>query len=343
MQDSIIYKSVRRSNRNLLLTSLVCLIFTVGMAVFSSVPYFSAKFADPTPIGLDELTALEVSNAPLYFREVTGDFTLDTGYYEYTEENGIEISRDAYFGLTLVGDYAVLVRTETFVNENQTTFVGTFVKPDSIQREIFDDLLLEIPELGDFLIPLVLDTVDEEVNWYGGAIVLAVLGAISIIGLIVFVRRTVNPANHPNLKHLKRYGEVEQVVQSIESDRMLGETPVTQKVSLTHRWVLYHNGGAFEAAQLDSVVWVYKMVTQHRTNGIPTGKSYKAFICDVYGRMIEIPGKEDTINNILTSVATRAPWAILGYTDEIKAAWEQDRQQILSAVQQRKTQLRQAQ
>jgi hypothetical protein len=207
------------------------------------------------------------------------------------------------------------------------------VKPTSVQREIFDDFRREVPDQVENLIPLVLDNIDKQWQWYGGAAVLVILALGGLWGVITFVQRSSNPQNHPTMKKLARFGEIDQVAESIEAelDSLIDEVG---KLKLTRNWVVYATGSSFDAIPYRDLVWVYKMIKK----GKYSTKSYFAHIADKHGTLLEVPAKEPQVDTMLQGILGRIPWILAGYSDDIKQAWNRDRQQLVAAVEQRKAQ-----
>jgi hypothetical protein len=77
-------------------------------------------------------------------------------------------------------------------------------------------------------------------------------------------------------------------------------------------------------------------VTQHRTNGIPTGKTYTALVFNRYGGNISISGKEKFVNEIIQAVLRFAPGTVMGYSDEIVNFWKTNLAGFAKAVDQRR-------
>jgi hypothetical protein len=83
-------------------------------------------------------------------------------------------------------------------------------------------------------------------------------------------------------------------------------------------------------------MWLYKKVTQHRTNGIPTGKTYAALIWDRYGTCITFAGKEKVVDQALGDILGRSPGAVAGYSSDIEKMYKANRQGFVAAVEQRR-------
>lgn len=333
MSSSTIYKSVNASNRNLIILSILALAIAIGVGVYSSLPYFMAKFSEPTILDEAALAALTDESAPLYFQQIKAEYVFDAGYEEYTRYDDGRERTDAYFAAAWVGDALVMVRLKNPVDDTQTVYTGAFVRPSDIQREIFDDIQSEAPDLVEDLVPLVLDTIDKEFQWYGGAAILGVLALGGIGGIMTFVQRSTNPSSHPIMKKLAPYGDVDTVIDSIEKE--LGSMPdEVGKLKLTRNWLIHKNGANFEAIPYRDLLWAYKFIQKGKYNT----KTYFAYICDKHGKLVTVQAKEEQVNIMLEAIMSRAPWIIGGYSDDVKKAWDTDRQQLVAAVEQRKAQ-----
>lgn len=333
MDSSMIYKTIRRSNTQIIILSIIALAIAIGVGVTFSLPYFLGKFAGPTEITTKELLSLTADSPTLYFRQVTGNSMTDTYYYEETvdEKTGRQVSIDAYFGgLEIEPGLWLLVRNPATIDPGQTTYVGGLTPiTDSVAREVTG---LAASENNVEMLPVMLDMVDQQLNWFGGAAVLLILLLGGIWGVLTFIGRSSNPGNHPTLKKLGKFGEVDTVVDSIEKE--LNSMPdEVGKLKLTKNWLVYATGSSFDAIPYRDLVWTYKMVTKGRY-----GTTYATHIADKHGTMLTVQDKEDKVNTMLQAVMARAPWIMGGYSEDIKKAWNRDRQQLVAAVEQRKAQ-----
>jgi hypothetical protein len=83
-------------------------------------------------------------------------------------------------------------------------------------------------------------------------------------------------------------------------------------------------------------MWVYKKVTSHSVNFIPTGKSYELALHDKLGRERTIKLSEGEVNDTIVKIAGHAPWAVVGFDPEIKTMWDKQRDEFYAMVEQRK-------
>jgi hypothetical protein len=340
--NSQIYEIVKHSNTRLALLSLIGFIIVAGLIYyFFSSPYWLAQLRDPILIADKELAALP-NNTTLYNHSVSGSDMFDIGFEEYTydEDTGRRISTDAYFGILQISfDEFLLVRTKDVIDEKVTDYTGVIIPiPDNMQREVVNALLadLEKEDITDIIIlPILFDTLHDDSMWYVGTAVLIALALLPLWGFITLMKRG-NPLKHPVLKKLGRFGEVEMVVDSIEKDRTMGEESVG-KLYLTRNWAFTKSAISFDAMSLRDVVWTYPNVTQHRTNGIPTGKSYSLYIYDKHGVALIVADKEQEVTAMLQAIMARAPWVVAGYSNQTHNIWKQNPSALIAEVERRRT------
>ena len=92
--------------------------------------------------------------------------------------------------------------------------------------------------------------------------------------------------------------------------------------------------------RLEDLAWAYKKVTQHRTNFVPTGKTFEAVLWDRYGNNVEVQLSDADVNALLTLVMERVPWCVGGYDPELLKFWNTDRNGFLAAVDARRKEVK---
>ncbi|MBD2137524.1 hypothetical protein H6F32_07990 [Anabaena sp. FACHB-1237] len=112
-----------------------------------------------------------------------------------------------------------------------------------------------------------------------------------------------------------------------------------ENLIITAGWLIQKNIYNVELFKLQEIAWVYAKITQHRTNGIPTGKTYAAVVMDKGGKTLEVSAKEEEVQTILVEIIERVPWVIAGYSEELKSMWRKDQTLFLSILQQRRVQM----
>lgn len=341
MRSNFIYGIIWRANLlRIVLASLGLIAIVLAMSAARN-PYINLLTGPFEKTPQDILNITDLKEVQEYYVTITGEEALDTGYYYSSKLWGIfETTYDSFIGLVLE-DRLLLVRVSGDPTET-ITYTGALrtISPE-IQREVLDDLEREYPELSGIFLPFLLDTSSFVVD-VGLPLAAGSIAALAALGLLLYTLLGMNDGkNHPIMRSLAPYGDPEQVAEDIAQELELEHLILSKHTHLTRRWLIHRTSTSLAATRIIDIAWMYTGVTQHRTNGIPTGKTFKAFIYDRHGKKIEINGKKEAhVIEIIEAVAKRAPWAIMGYTKDIERVWNKDRAQILAAVDERKQELK---
>lgn len=344
-----IYQSVSRSNRNTAILSLLAIIIAVAAFVLGSSKFALSYFGAPKTIDEDFLTtvdpaqkefpdSLDAAALPLYKVQISGDEMFDSGMYETTTStrNGVETgsSTSAYFGILTVGDHYLLVKTPGIIQEKVTDYQGVLLPytTDEVGRDVYNDIIKEVPDAKDVLVPLMLDTGYDTMPWFLGLGVEGLFLLGGLFGLGTVMSRS-NPNNHPILKRLSRFGDIESVMAEIDNEIMQAQPENVDKLQFTRSWVIFKNGNDMQFARISDVMWVYKHITQTRY-----GKNYATYVWDRSGQLLNVPGKEKNVDAMIVAVLQRAPWAIAGYNKDVESSWNKDRAGFIRTVDDRRTQ-----
>jgi hypothetical protein len=82
---------------------------------------------------------------------------------------------------------------------------------------------------------------------------------------------------------------------------------------LTNKFLFRNNFFSIEIYPLSQLNWIYKKVTRHSINFIPTGKTYN-IVLHFSSRVIEVSGSEEWIDSLLLLFFSLCPTAKFGYT-----------------------------
>lgn len=337
MTSDFVTNIVNRSNRNLLLRSLLGIVILVVAGVFFS-NYLYNFISGPFTVEKDQLIqAKSLGDLKQQFITVKGDEEIvDTGY-QYVTGSGSDEKIESYYEALVLDDKLLLVKSGSLL-EGQTTVTGGLTElPSDVQREVIADLEREYPNLKDTFLPFMLDTGNYRLPGFIGLAVAAVVLVLVAIGLGRYFGRVSDPAKHPIMKSLNRFGDANNVAQQIEME-MAQEPPKVGNMRMGRNWLIQATGSSMNATRYNDVMWAYKQITQHRTNGIPTGKTFSAMIFDRHGSMMLVSGKEKLIDETLQEVARRAPGSVVGFSKEIQDMWKSKRAEFVAAVDQRRQQ-----
>lgn len=337
VKDGIVGKAIGRTNRNILLASILAIILVIGF-IAVGFNYWSTLLGGPRTPTHDELTnKVKIDFLPT-FVTVSGE-AIDTGYEQYViEDDGSRTTENYYIAILLDNDKILL--TETRSSEIFDSYTGALINvPSDIQLEVIGDIVREYPDLDGYFLPVMMTLDDHRTAGYIALVVMAIMFFAALYRIFNVMGRKADITKHPIMKSLGRYGEPELIVKEIEGEMALGSEKYG-KLQVTPKWAVCSTATTFEAMRMKDIVWMYKMITQHRINGIPTGKTYQAMFYDKHGKKMTVPGKQDVVDSILEGVYRHAPWIIAGHSPDLQKAWndKQGRTEMIAAVEQRQNQ-----
>ena len=331
MWENFIGRQIRRANRNLLLTNLV-LLGIIAAVAFSQYRYLNNWFRgtaaiDPAAIAqLQSADDLQRNFVKFDVKEV-----FPSGFQEVEQENGKTTSVKADYLLAWVANRALVLKAKP--NSTNTHLEGALVP---LTKEVQDGLKQELPpERQNVLLPFMLDTVDYRDDGYWLLGIGIPLLALCIWNLAKWSQRTSDFASHPIVKMIGGEPAVIQYGQQLDMEMTAGGEKFGA-TTLTQNWVVVPFFFGAHLARLDDMVWVYKKITKHSVNFIPTGKTYAATLWSRTGKMTSVAGKEAQVDKLLATVASRAPWVVGGFSAELEKAWQKDRAGFIAAVDQRR-------
>jgi hypothetical protein len=109
---------------------------------------------------------------------------------------------------------------------------------------------------------------------------------------------------------------------------------------ITPQWLVHPQTYGMNIVRLDRLMWVYKKVTSHSVNFIPTGKSYELLMHDNFGQEHTIEMSEQQVHETIEQINGSAPWAVVRFSDEIKGLWDKQRDDFYALVAERKQELK---
>jgi hypothetical protein len=183
--------------------------------------------------------------------------------------------------------------------------------------------------------PLMLDTDDlgtAETYLVYTLLVLAVFGTIGWTGW----RRLSGRTMHPAVKRASGCGEPHEVSARIEHECQHATRLKMKRWRLTDNFRVHNSLFGFDVVRLDDLVWAYPAVVRTRYGGvIPMGKSHSAAMHFLDGET-KARGNRKAVAQMLDAVRARAPWALMGYSDELSKVWKSEQQTFIAEVLKRK-------
>jgi hypothetical protein len=332
--DTWIHQMVaKRARRGVATCGLV--LACIAVFLVSQHRYINNFLRGPFGVTQAELDAItDVSTAPRYFVHVAGSKAIDTGIQQVTTRKsyGVETSRSVsatYYAL-VVGDRFLIVKS---AERMPLTVEGALTRmPASLEGHLFNT-----PQMQGIRPRCYPYYVDNESFRLPGYIAIACLLVLAFL-LVKFglpawrYRRDVS--SHPLVKRVAAWGDPLGIAlearREADSPRYKGGGWL-----VADKYLIRSTFFVFDVLRISDLLWAYKKVTKHTVYFIPTGKTY-ACILACYGGSAEITGKEAAADAILRFAGERSPWAIFGFSEELKRLFSKSTREFCAAVEQRK-------
>ena len=122
---------------------------------------------------------------------------------------------------------------------------------------------------------------------------------------------------------LSESGDLE--VEAEKAERFYESAPETSGVKMDRNYVFFQNGAESILLRPWDVAWAYQSTTQHRRNGIPTGKTYAAILRTMDGKQYTLGMAEAAVQTLLETMSTALPGVVLGYDEELARLYKNNR------------------
>jgi len=339
MWDDFISRQIRRTNRNLLISGTVILVF-LGAILFACWRDTYNFVFGPFPTPTSELVMIGNPDIPKrYFLKVQGDESFTTGMQEVDANNHDKIRAEII--ALAVSDRLLLVKAPSA--QEQVQFTGTLAAiPAEVSNGVVHQWDTKHPDKKGVFLPFMLDATgfrgkSDNLLAAAGGLLFAIFG-VALVGIPL--RRLIQPDKHPLLIHLAKFGNLQEIRMRIDSElRSEGGGEKFGSMQITTNWLVSAMSYKTSVMATKDVVWAYPKVTKHYTNGIPTGTSYSAIIRDSKGQSLEISGKKDSVPKLLESLQRRMPWVLLGFNKELDTMWLKQKPKFFQLMEQRRAKL----
>ena len=331
--EGFIGNQVRRANNRLLIANL-CVLAFVAVLLGANWNYMNNWFRGTAPTDPAQIAKLKSADE-LARNFVSFDVpeVFESGYQEVEQDDSGKVtSVKADFLVTWVGDRALVVKAKQ--GSKAKHLEGALVE---VPGDVITGLRKELPpERQAVLLPFMLDTVDYRENGYWFLGLSLPLLALAVWNLAKWAQRTSDFTAHPIVKSLGGQQAVIQYGAQLDTE-MSGGGEKFGASTLTASWVVAPYYFGTHLARIEDLVWVYKKITRHSVNFIPTGKTYEAVLWSRNGKMTSVSGKEAQVDKLLGTIANRVPWVAAGFSAQLDAAWKKDRAGFVAAIDQRRS------
>ena len=327
-------KRARRQTLAWTLTFLAGIIFAC-----LNIRYVKNFLAGPYPLQPDALAQItDADTTPVYFVSVAGEKAVDTGIQEVetTTNNGVkEGSRvtAGYYAL-LLGDHFLIVKSP---NQPPNSISGELKPfPPDLSGQLFSGA--DGQQLQTRSYPFFLDSEGFRYPGYWGiGIAWLFVGLFWKFGKPASIRWR-DVTKHPVVKRLEQWGDPNGVSADIQSELANSVLDKSGAIILTNKYLVHQSFFSFNILRFDDLLWAYKKVTQKSTYFIPTGKTFEG-ILTFYGGRETFSGNEHEVDKALSLARNRAPWAIIGYSEEINKLFNSRTSEFCEAVESRRQEL----
>ena len=203
---------------------------------------------------------------------------------------------------------------------------------DRVKEDLLRPLATEDADLAREVLPFTLNAADYRSNGYTMLMIGLPLLALALWNCLKAMRRISEIQLSPVWKHVAVYGNAEQLSQQIEAELQPAMIRKYGKLQIAQQWMVRRKTFSTWVSPIGDLVWVYKKVTKHSVNFIPTGKTYAVVLVGRHRQRIEEQMKEKAVNEMLADLTMRVPWILFGFTKDLEKAWQKDPAGVIAAV-----------
>ncbi len=358
MHESFIFKQIQRGNRNLVIFSLFWIFFAVAGLIYKNNFFkhlFTSKITPPSEVY--ELKDEQSSKGKFVRLEANEIFNLF--YVEYEQQEGSKSSQTdlAQFWAVMISPSADknIAAVNTPV-EKKILIVKFDIKDPRVKDHLENTEFLELVgkaqrlegELQPFptylksyanknfkdlpLVPVMLDTRNQRLDSYLTLGIGVLVLSAGFWGLYLAYRRSKDPSLHPISRAIAKVDTFDVVVNKIEAEMQRPDVNHIGPFTISKSWFFRKYLFGAHVLYLPDLVWVYKQVTQHRHNGIPSGKTYELICWKRDGSKLALHTRKKQSDQVLEALIQKVPYVIYGFSEELKKTWASNRADMIAAI-----------
>jgi hypothetical protein len=346
MRTTYIGRQIRRANRNLVVINALLLAGVVVMFAVTAT-YWLNFLAGPFEMTRDEVVALpNAERLSRYYVHLDGDQVVPAigRHIEKEVDNRTKQEKSrrvtAEFAALAMGEKALVVKHDPGDLLDRSVTGKLVTTPTEVRGQIVQPIEQEEKQPGLFL-PVMLDATGFRGPGYlmlGLGVPVALLAAWNLTRA---ASRNSDPEKHPVARRLLKYGVPGEVAEQIDAEvTAAGDAATVGSATFTKSWLLVPTTYGVTVRHLGEAVWSYKSTTQHRVNGIPTGKTYAGVCYFADGTRETVSMKSERLaETFVKAVWERVPWMFVGFDERLQKSWKKKRGEVLAALEARKQQL----
>ncbi len=342
MEGTIIWRHIQKFNQKLWRHNLIGIALLLGLGCLQY-RYLYNCFLGAQKIDTEQLVKLESADRiDRNFVTFTADRVIDTGINKISinKKTQVETIYKKYAIAMLDRDKAILIETQPEDNLKNLTFSGKLSEiVDGSHLDVFNRVTNDRPNLKGKISLLILESGNYKSSL--NELLIFIVGGLSLCSWNLYKAqvRTSNPRKHPIYSSLLQYADGDVLVNSI--DREIKNIYGIQELEaitlfVTPSWLLFPQIYNLQIIKLDRLVWVFKKVTRHSVNFIPTGKTYAIVLYDRFGKERIFSMSEGEVDRAINQINIYAPWVVEGFSPETKKMWDKHRESFYAMVERRK-------
>lgn len=348
---------IQEIKKKSLMKSLIgaAVLFAIAIAIVFIVFGDQVKLLTPAK-NLDELTVEDLKVG----MHVKGEIPYIIDYFAYLEDNGSTIETSYFIPMGEEGTICLIARGTTMKNAERTMEAtwnyidnedvafesipsfqinGVLKGLTSEDYQYFKEYTSELDaEDAAYIFPygvycgIGAGSLSNDYFW---AIVVIVV--IVIIGAFALYYGIAGKSVAEIEKYCKKQTDPAYALDRIEQFYNMG-TPVAG-FRAGDEFFLAIRGTTTYFAESNQILWAYQKTTQHRTNGIPTGKTYSVLMKLANGGQLDIPMKKEAeCQEALEYICKTMPYVIVGYDDDLVAMYAKNKDEMIRIVGERRAQ-----
>jgi hypothetical protein len=343
-KNGFVAKNIARCSRNALLACVLTIVAVIGGFVLNSRYLYNAAFGAFAVTNEDVQFGKNPPDSFRYYLHINSEEVFDTGTRYVMQEAGRAETVSYKYVALQVGDKLLLAKVDPDSNlvdgAKNVPVNGAIERMDSTESEkVLQPIFKEQPELRSEFLPYLLDArggfrTPAFIGVGIGAVLLLVAGGF----LLSVLDKFGNLEKSSMMKSLANYGAPREVAAAIDREVLSAHEKVGP-VRLLPSWIIKSGTFSVDFQHVEEIVWMYKKVTKHSVNFIPTGKTYEVVLYNSQGKTITLSGsfmREKKVDFILDSIYQRVPWIITGYDNDLVKTWNSNSAAFVQAVRERR-------
>jgi hypothetical protein len=326
-------QQVARISRNKIFRALL-LLGVLGFIAYNALPSLSSL----SNLFLREEEVVNAADLPEFYEDgrpyvmAVAEELFDTGYY--VESDGK--AKYYYYAFWAEDQYIICRVPTSFIEDDYYDYElhGEISVRSSMEAGLLQDIAGEIASSAGMTTSRARNLVSDYIIYVGtrtAAQVVASLAAVAAALIVAWIVVCIsNIADYRTGRAYKKLADgmssAEQVNEDLSCDIEYDRITIKRKdMLITRGWIAKQEFATFKVFRKGRLIWLYKTVTRHRTNGIPTGKTYAVTLCFDNGRTVSFTARLQEVDDLLLKIADDCPGVVCGYSDELAELYRRDR------------------